>query len=91
MYDPKNNTLLTAMLSLVNTIPELPTKKTFVHRQKDSGRKKTKKGATHVIGEHFKPKYLIFMEGKPVTPAMYRRLHLGVQNPRKKNGLKSSQ
>lgn len=79
--------LITALLGLANSMPSLPRIQT--NRQPaSSGRKKTKKGATHIVGTHFVPKFLIYADGKPVTPAMYCRMHLGVQNPRKKNGLK---
>jgi hypothetical protein len=55
-----------------------------------SNRKKTKKGATHIVGKPFKSRFLIYIDEKPVTPAMYRRMHMGIQNPRKKNGSQST-
>lgn len=79
--------LTTALLALASAVPTLPRYKA---QTIDSGRKKTKKGATHIVGPHFVPKFLIYVDGKRVTPAMYCRMHLGVQNPRKKNGLKST-
>lgn len=82
-----NEKLLDALLNLVKTTPTLPQIKKL---QKPSGRKKTKNGATHVIGDHFKPKFLHYIDDKPVTPAMYSRMHMGVKNPRKKNGSKST-
>lgn len=87
--DLKNGgkTLTTALVALATSIPSLPHFNTNYKNPADT-RKKTKKGATHVIGAHFVPQFLIYADGKPVTPAMYCRMHLGVQNPRKKNGLK---
>lgn len=84
----ENSMLNSALLALASSVAAIqkPEKKS----KHQSSRKKTKKGATHVVGEHFKPKFLIYKDGKPVTPAMYRRMHMGVQNPRKKNGSKST-
>ncbi len=87
--DLKNRTLLTSLIALANTLPILPTttklSKTgnvlpaFVRRKKD---KKKKKKVTQPQGSHFKPVNLFFHEGKPMSPAMYRRLHLGVKKKR---------
>ena len=77
--------LIAALLGLANSMPTIPpSKPNPTYKAADIG--KTRKGATHVVGAHFKPKYLIFIDGKHVTPAMYRRKHLGVKNPRKANG-----
>lgn len=84
----KNSTLNSVLLALASIVaPILKPEKKSKHQ---SSRKKTKKGATHVVGEHFKPKFLHYIDGKPVTPAMYSRMHMGVKNPRKKNGSKST-
>ena len=48
-------------------------------RHKKVRRKCSKKGAIHHHGEHFKPVHLFFHDDKPMTPAMYRRLHKGAQ------------
>lgn len=82
--------LKTAILALASSMDGLSSSmsKTPSHKANPKDLKKTKKGAKHVVGSHFKPKYLIFVDGKHVTPAMYRRLHLGVKNPRKSNGPK---
>lgn len=95
MYNPrnKNANLLAALMALAGTIPALPTKKaktiSIPSRKKVSKKRRNKRQAVHTPGAHFKPVYLIEYDGKPMTPAMYRRLHMGVQNPRK-NGHKSS-
>jgi hypothetical protein len=88
--DLKNGgkTLTAALVALAISMPSLPRFATTRRPTTDSGRKKTKKGATHIVGPQFIPKFLIYADGKPVTPSMYARMHLGVQNPRKKNGLK---
>ncbi len=94
MYDPnkKNLNLLTAMMALGNTIPALPRRKSvsIPSRKKVSKKRRNRRKEIQKPGEHFKPVYLFEYDGKPMAPSMYRRLHMGVQNPRKKNGLKSS-
>jgi len=86
----EKKTLIPALLSLAASFNNQGLSRGNQNVVKTDGRKKTKKGATHIIGKHFKPRYLIFIDGKPVTPAMYRRMHMGVQNPRKQNGSKST-
>lgn len=88
--DLKNRTLLTSLIAMANTLPILPTTTkltktgtvlpTFVRRKKDKKAKKKKVKQTQ--GSHFKPVNLFFHEGKPMSPAMYRRLHLGVKKKR---------
>lgn len=84
----KNSGLYSALLSRIRSVTRIQKRERKSKQQ--SSRKKTKKGATHIVGEHFKPRFLHFIKGKPVTPAMYRRMHMGVQNPRKQNGSKSN-
>lgn len=85
----KQNSMLNfALLALASRVAAIQKREKKSKHQ--SSRKKTKKGATHVVGEHFKPKFLHYIGGKPVTPAMYSRMHMGVKNPRKKNGSKST-
>lgn len=83
----KSNSLRLALLAMANWNPPLPIKKI----PKSNKIRKTKKGhsknnAHHIQGAHFKPVHLYEVNGKPMPPSMYRRLHLGVQNPRKQHG-----
>ncbi len=84
----KNNALRLALLAMANWNPPVPIKKTI---SKNKGPRQTKKGrskanARHIQGAHFKPVYLYEADGKPMSPSMYRRLHLGVQKQRKQHG-----
>jgi hypothetical protein len=93
---PKNNNaLLAAFNALALRMPsirETQTSSPDPSRSVNSSRKKTKKGATHVIGAHFKPKFLFFnpADGTPITPAMYGRLHMARQRKRQKHGSQHS-
>lgn len=73
--DLKNSRLLISLIAMANTIPILPT---TTKRSKKGKKKKAKL----TPGSHFKPVNLFFHEGKPMSPAMYRRLHLGVKKKR---------
>lgn len=56
------------------------------HGGKNGDRKRTKRGARHYHGNSFTPRTLIKYQDKPMTPATYRRLHLGNQKKEKTNG-----
>lgn len=92
MFTPdqqKNQTaLLAALLAMAQSVPtamaEMATPKRKGPRRTKKGRSKA--NAHHIHGEHFKPVHLYEADGKPMPPSMYRRLHLGVQKPRKQNG-----
>jgi len=82
------NALLTALLGMAQSVP---TAIAAMPNPKRKGPRRTKKGrskanARHIQGAHFKPVHLFEADGKPMPPSMYRRLHLGVQKPRKQNG-----
>lgn len=55
-------------------------------------RGKTRKGAKHIVGSVFKSRSkLTLNDGKTiVTPAMYRKMHLGIEKKRQQNGPKSN-
>jgi len=89
LFEKNKATLLAALTGLTERLrpakyPDGVTPKGRTSR----GRKKTKKGSTHKIGKHFIPKHItsvkIDLQGHMgyVTPALYRRLHLGVAKKR---------
>lgn len=69
--------LFTALAAMTSVLPSLTTTENKGKHKAHS--KKTKKGASHIVGPAFKPKFLIEIDGKFVTPAMYRKLHLGAK------------
>lgn len=82
-----NNKLLAAYNSIAQMLPTIRVNEN--PNKPDAykvSRKKTKKGATHIVGTHFKPRFLFHdKNGKPITPAMYGRLHMGAQRKKKRN------
>ena len=86
--------LLTSLIALTSLLPSLHKTNPMVSHIKEKKKSKktgSKRNNKHVEGSHFKPVYLFTDElGRPLTPAAYRRLHLGRKSQRKIHERKSS-
>jgi hypothetical protein len=75
-----------AMKSLMVALSSLNTKlDPDSSNKKVVNRSRTKKGAKHIMGVQFKSRNTL-----SITPAKYRRIHMGSQKKKDKNGPKSN-
>jgi hypothetical protein len=78
-YD-KNTRLMNSLLVLAANFPK-PGKKSQSPSMKYVRRSKHRRGhaVQHTPVPHFKPVFLFKYKDKPLVPALFRRLHMGVQ------------